>query len=104
MGYTHYWRRPAQLSKEQFAEFSADVKKILKVSGDLGIKIANWNGEGTPTIDGTAINFNGLEKCGHREQDLGVAWPAEGASGIASESDDANSGTWPFGVKLSSRQ
>lgn len=48
----------------------------------LGIKLAGCDGSGYPEITDEMINFNGLEKCGHEHRNLGIAWPADNASGV----------------------
>jgi len=82
MGYTHYVYQKKTLNKEGFAKVVKDFKKIIPIFEQMGIPLASWNGEGKPEIKANEIAFNGLEKCGHEERNLGITWPAKGASGV----------------------
>jgi len=82
MGYTHYLYQERTLDKENFAKVVKDFKKLMPIFPDMGITLASWNGEGEPEIKPSEIAFNGLEKCGHEKRNLGITWPAKGASGI----------------------
>jgi len=128
MGYTHYLYQQKTLNKENFAKVVEDFKKIMPVFEHMGIPLASWNGEGKPEIKATEISFNGLEKCGHEERNLGITWPAKGAKGVnmvckvnkpeptdtmvtqltgvqeeLSVNDSDVDGTWFAGCKLNSR-
>ena len=84
MGYTHYFRHKQVLNKENFLKVVEDFKKMMPVFQTLGIELKNYAGDPTkePEIKPTLIAFNGNEKCGHEERDLGIAWPAKDAHGI----------------------
>jgi len=128
MGYTHYVYQAKTLNKENFVKVVEDFKKIMPLFKEMGIPLASWNGKGKPEIKATEISFNGLEKCGHEERNLGITWPAEGASGVnmayekkepeetdtvltmlsgkkeeLSVNDSDVSGTWFAGCKLNQR-
>ena len=83
MGYTHYWKTQKVLHRENFEKVVQDFRKVLPVINRLGIKLAGWNGKGVPEINNKRISFNGLEKCGHINRNLGITWPSKEASGIS---------------------
>jgi hypothetical protein len=104
MGYTHFWRRPAIIEKGIYDSIVADFKKLLPPLEAAGVRIAGPNGDGDPIIRPESIRFNGLSACGHLKNfEIGIAWPAEQASGIAGFTEDPISGGWFAGTKLSKR-
>jgi hypothetical protein len=62
LGYTHYYYRPLNLDRNTFQQFANDVKQIVKLAREHGIKIVDWHGTpGTrPTINRNQISLNGL--------------------------------------------
>ena len=60
-----------------------DTKKILALCQKAGIPIAGANGSGKPKVNDKMVCFNGLEKCGHIQRELGITWPCKGARGFA---------------------
>lgn len=79
MGYTHYWYRKERLNEKTFAKA---VKDIQAVVANAGVPLAGFRGDGKPVISDEKISFNGVEKCGHPEENLGIAWPSDNAGGI----------------------
>jgi len=65
MGYTHYWRKPESLAKNQFGRFVEDVEKIILASS--GIQLRNNMGEpGTvPEVTQELVSFNGAGTDAH---------------------------------------
>ena len=109
MGYTHYYYVPKKFDAKKFAAVAEDFKKMIEPLRHLGVVLADGLGKNYPTISPTSICFNGLERCGHTEQDLGITWPGKSASGIAKRDvtgqkfEDIVSGQWFAGAKLSTR-
>ena len=79
MGYTHYYDVSAEFDSIAFGKVSADFKKMITPLKHLGVILADGAGENHPTISPTEITFNGLEKCGHDERELGITWPGKSA-------------------------
>ena len=105
MGYTHYWYRKESLDRVKFAAWSADVRKLFRLSADIGIHLAGGDGQCDPVATDDIVLFNGSENCGHvGTPDLTIPWPGEGAQGIASDGDVAVAGKWFAGHTLSARQ
>lgn len=109
MGYTHYlYYTVPELDAEKFALMAADFKSVVPTFEHLGFKLADGYGEGEPVITESEIYFNGLEKCGHPEDHLGLVWPSANASGIASpyqrKRENIKTGTWFAGLEISKRQ
>lgn len=127
MGYTHYWKRKAKFDKEQFKKVVEDFKKVMKHLSAF-VPLAGGLGKGEPEISSKRIWFNGIEKCGHADRNLGITWPDKNASGIAfvaerygdvptktlltllcgqeeelAVNDSDVSGTWFAGLKLKHR-
>lgn len=106
MGYKHYYYVSTLYDKRSFDKVVTDFKKMIPVLKHLGVKLANENGSGHAVINSDEIRFNGLEKCGHKERDLGITWPtnnAKGISKIGQKLDEVVSGRWFAGATLSTR-
>lgn len=108
MGYTHYCYQDRVLEPENFKKVVVDFKKMIPILEHLGVKLAGPIGIGKPIITRKEIRFNGLEKCGHVERDLGIAWASKNAKGIAPDSGMTRSQniadeTWFAGLQLNSR-
>lgn len=82
MGYTHYYYTVGTFDKKQFAQVVKDFKKVVPIFDSMGIKLAGGSGEGNQKITTTEICFNGDANCGHEQRNLGITWPAKGATGI----------------------
>src|SRR5205823_5357738 len=65
--------------------------------------IAGWSGTGKPKFTGKEVAFNGVEKCGHAQRNLGITWPSDdpGRGGLSAQSGAI--GQWYAGVQLSRR-
>lgn len=101
MGYTHYWDRPKEIDKAAYAAITKDVAKVLQLCQEQGMLLGNAFGVGSPEITTDTLRFNGLEQCGHPNKDLGIAWPADHASGAAGSSNPV--GQWFGGALLEVR-
>jgi hypothetical protein len=66
------------------------------------IPLAGWEGSGKPEIGEEGVRFNGVEKCGHKERDLGIAWPDDNAGGVQMQ-PELSGERWFAGVLLQSR-
>ena len=105
----------------------ADFKKVIKELSAF-VPLACGLGRGKAVIENDRIWFNGLEKCGHTNRNLGITWPDDDANGIAfivdkykeiptrtlvtmlcgkkeqlAVNDSDVSGTWFAGLKLKQR-
>jgi len=100
MGYTHYWyRKTKEIDESTFAKIVEDCGKVCMAAE---IPLAGTMGNGKPQFDAEAVGFNGVEKCGHNQRDLGITWPTRDASGgveIAHEPTQS----WFAGAALSKR-
>ncbi len=108
MGYTHYYYVSQEFDAKQFAKVAADFKTMITPLKHLGVILADGLGQNHPKITPTEIWFNGLEKCGHKQRELGVTWPAEKASGVSQNKIDQQlaelaKGHWFAGVRLETR-
>jgi hypothetical protein len=107
MGYTHYlYILTDELDAETFAKAVNDFKSLISKMEHLGIKLANGDGEGEPTLNNDIIRFNGLRHCGHEKHKLGLLWPSENAKGIAisaKEKSEVIKNTWVAGLVVSKR-
>lgn len=104
MGYTHYWRRVPEIPQDKYDSIVDDFKKLIPtLVSVMGIKLAGPLGEGALEITKDTIAFNGPEKCGHKERDLGITWPSSKARGVAKGGIDVVDGGWFAGAQLSSR-
>jgi hypothetical protein len=127
MGYTHYWKRVEKFDRKQFEKVVRDFKKVVEHLSAF-VPLADGLGRGKAMIDNNRIWFNGLEKCGHSDRNLGITWPDDKAKGIAfiveryeeiptrtlvtmlcgqeqelALNDSDVSGTWFAGLKLKNR-
>jgi hypothetical protein len=108
MGYTHYYYVKTEYDKDLFLKVSTDFKKMIPVLSHLGVKLANFNGKDYPVITPTEIRFNGLEKCGHEQRDLGITWPSKTAKGVSknkvgTQIQEIVNGHWFAGAQLETR-
>ena len=108
MGYTHYYYVSPEFDAEKFSKVAADFKKMITPLNHLGVILADGMGENHPTISPTQITFNGLEKCGHEQRDLGITWPGKSASGVSQNKvgqqlEELVGGRWFVGAELSTR-
>lgn len=112
MGYSHYWYTEKELEQTAFNKVVQDFKTMIPRLEHLGVNLANGLGEGMPEITEKEICFNGLSKCGHQKRDLGIVWPSDQASGVASlsrqhrdgnESKQNVDGNWFAGLKVNTR-
>lgn len=70
----------------------------------LYVDLAGGDGKGTPIVSYNKICFNGCEKCGHPQDDLGITWPSDDAGGVANPfKEDAHKGDWFAGAQLQKR-
>lgn len=103
MGYTHYIRRPLEVPQEEFTAIATDFSEVVAELAKHGLRLAGGAGTGIPEIDRDAIVFNGVEKCGHKDVDLGIAWPASKARGQSAEAELQVKGSWFAGALLAKR-
>lgn len=104
MGYTHYWRRAKNLPPVAFEAAVVDFLKLLPEFKSLGLALAGPNGKGDPSVSVWGFKFNGVRECGHKQQDLGIAWPADSAGGLAvGAGRDVQKGTWFAGAQIEHR-
>ena len=108
MGYSHYYYTKNNLNQTAFFKVARDFKKMVPILGHLGVKLGNGHGVDTPIITPEEICFNGLEKCGHQEMSIGLAWPSETAKGVnesytRKELIEVSKGTWFAGKTLETR-
>ncbi|MDO8303281.1 MAG: hypothetical protein Q7T18_08570 [Sedimentisphaerales bacterium] len=82
MGYTHYWRRVRKFDSEWYEKVVTDFKEVMKHLSPF-VPLAGGSGEGAAEITIENIRFNGVEKCGHADRNLGIAWADENARGVA---------------------
>ncbi len=105
MGYSHcWWTRSPALPKAAFARVVHDFKKLLPRLAGAGVLLAGRDGEGSPVLTPNEISFNGKNGCGHARREVGIAWPCDGAGGIATADEDAVDGLWAVGAMLAKRQ
>lgn len=112
MRYTHYYYVEKNYDREIFRKIVADFKKIVPVFEHLGVKLAGPMGDLEPIINEESIAFNGLEKCGHEQRDLGITWPSKTGQGVAkldmqhrlgNETLADTNGHWFAGLELETR-
>jgi hypothetical protein len=82
MGYTHYWYREKKIAAKTFNAIVSDFKKVKQVL-DKHLKLCSGDGTGEPIITNKSVVFNGDEKCGHQQRNLGITWAADDAKGIS---------------------
>lgn len=81
MGYTHYWNVPDDDAyDEAWPQIVEDTRKIAEAVAQRGIVLANWNGNGTPTIDNGTISFNGDGATDNDYETFQLDPPGSGAS------------------------
>lgn len=102
MGYTHYWRRPAEIDAKVFRCIVADFQSLLPELEKTGVLLAGPAGRDRPIINQECIAFNGPINCGHKEYELHLPWPAPGAGGVFSDGDPV-AGKWYAGDLLKTR-
>lgn len=81
---------------------------MLKPLEHLGVKLADGLGQNKPIITDKKICFNGLEKCGHQQRDLGITWPSSNAKGISenktfTQLQELTKSSWFAGASLETR-
>ena len=107
MGYTHYlYILSNELDVEAFAKAVGDFKTLLPKMEHLGIKLADGDGEGEPTLNNDMIRFNGARNCGHEKHRLGLLWPSNSAKGIAisaKEKGEVIKDVWVAGLIVNKR-
>jgi hypothetical protein len=112
MGYTHYYYVENHYERETFRSIVKDFKKVMPVLEHLGVKLAGPFGDMEPIVNEECIAFNGMEKCGHTERDLGITWPSKTANGVSkldmqhrqgNESMSDVNGKWFAGLELETR-
>ncbi len=105
MGYIHYWRRPRLINEKIYGRILDDFGKCFAELGKH-IDLADGNGEGAPWVDKNTgqVRFNGREKCGHEQHELGITWPSSNAGGVAGYGENTAAGDWFAGATLEKRQ
>jgi len=104
MGYTHYFYREKDIDLEVMKKISSDLKKVLPEIDKGGIILAGGDGSGSPVINNNEIIFNGLENCGHKQEELGITWPSDTAGGLANTwQENPKNGKWFAGALLEKR-
>ena len=106
MGYTHYWKKPYEVKVKIYKNIVDDFKTIVIELETIGVKLAGWDGKGTPDINYDDVRFNGIENCGHLKNDsISIPWPSEDAGGVAGYLDNIKEGNkhWFAGTLLSKR-
>lgn len=108
MGYTHYYKVSPKFNVIAFAKVATDFKKMIEPLRHLGVILADGLGENYPTITPTEIRFNGWKNCGHKNNELGIAWPSENsntfANKIAQQMHEITSSAWFAAATLESRR
>jgi len=103
MGFSHYWYREKEIEISVMKQIVDDFKKVVVIMSKY-VDLAGGDGQGEPVITYNEICFNGREKCGHPNVDLGITWPSEDAGGIANPfKEDVKKGTWFAGAQLQKR-
>lgn len=108
MGYTHYYFVSEEFDAESFAKVAKDFKTMMTPLKHLGVILADGLGVNHATVSPTQIQFNGLEKCGHEQRDLGITWPCNDAKGVSTNKvgqqlEEITKGKWFAGAELRSR-
>lgn len=100
MGYTHYWRRRPELDSKAFKAINQDFRRISRHLRLAGVVLAGPFGDGEPIFTDDVIAFNGPEKCGHDQRDLGITWPVDTPN---PDAYDDEAGQWFAGATLNRR-
>ena len=104
MGYTHYWRRPKAIAPIPLEAAASDFLKLMPEFKRIGLVLAGPNGTGDPAVNPLGFKFNGVRGCRHKQQDLGIAWPADSAGGlVVGAGRDVQKGTWFAGAQIEHR-
>lgn len=104
MGYTHYWYREKEIDAETYGKIISDFKAAMPGFKWLGLPLAGPMGKGKPIVTESEVRFNGLERCGHAQRDLGITWPAATVkNGTAPSTELAVVGSWFAGAQLDQR-
>ncbi len=108
MGYTHYYYQKPTLNADAFIQIGEDFEKMIPIMDHLGVKLGDYGGQNVPLINAQDLAFNGLEKCGHEEHNIGLAWPSKTANGVKpdhtfSELAELTKGNWFAGRELETR-
>ena len=84
MGYDQYWLAVPELPQREWDMAVKDFAKVAAALHRMGLRLAGPDGTGPAVLNGDAIAFNGVLRCGHaRRAYRGVAWPDPHATGIA---------------------
>jgi hypothetical protein len=103
MGYTHYWYRELKIKPEKMKAIADDFATIMLRLDDMGVRLADGLGKGSPEIGPDSIRFNGPENCGHPENAaIVIPWPTSEASGVTDGKGEA-AGNWFAGALLETR-
>ncbi len=108
MGYTHYYYVSPEFDAGKFSKVATDFKKMVTPLRHLGVVLADGMGTNYPTIAPTEIRFNGPEKCGHTQRELGITWSAKSASGVSENKvgqqlQELTKSNWFAGATLETR-
>lgn len=104
MGYTHYWQRSLLINPTTYFRIVEDFRTLLHTLRVTEVHLAGPSGSGSPVLRYNNVAFNGKSLCGHPARTLGVAWPAENASGVHVDPEtDPVVGRWMGGAQLASR-
>lgn len=104
MGYTHYWQRSLIINPTTYFRIVEDFRTLLHTLRVTEVHLAGPSGSGSPVLRYHNVAFNGKSLCGHPTRDLGIAWPAENASGVLLNPEtDPVVGRWMGGAQLSAR-
>ena len=69
MGYTHYWHRLEVIPEDLWERIRSDFEKLILPMSDLGVGLAGGLGNGPPEITDRIICFNGIQDCGHPDNE-----------------------------------
>ena len=101
MGYSHYWYRPPSLDAAKFRAVVADCKRICDA---LPVPLGHMDGHGEPEFAADVVCFNGsVHSESFARSDAVIAWPTDGAAGLATVGADVDGGTWHSGDLVTSR-
>ena len=60
MGYTHYWKGRVPAATDELLAVIDFIQTTVQMQ-PLGIKLAGWNGKGSPLFNDVEVEFNGDE-------------------------------------------